>query len=106
MVDEKILKDEIMDDVELDGVAGGTHAEIIDDRNRLMKLGFYEKKPNQKFSVGIANALDKLGKATGYDFKFTSESNSGNVANTYFFNGKEVSRDKFWSLVDEFAPKK
>ena len=105
MADEKIFKDELMDDVELDGVAGGTHAEIIDDRKRLMELGYYEKKPNQKFAVGIANALEKLGKDTGYSFKFTSQSNSGDVANVYYFNDKEVSRDKFWSLVNEFTHK-
>lgn len=105
MADDKIFNEDIMDEVELDEVAGGTHAEILDDRNRLMALGYYEKKPNQKFAVGIANALDKLGKDTGYNFKFTSESHSGNVANNYFFNGKEISRDKFWSLVDEFTKK-
>ena len=105
MADEKIFKDEILDDEELEGVAGGTTAEIKDDRNRLIKLGYYEQKPHQQFSVGIANALEKLSKDTEYDFKFTSKSNAGHTANEYFFNGKQISRDKFWSLVDQFVAK-
>ncbi len=105
MVDEKILKDEILEEEELEEVAGGTTSEIKDDRKRLIKLGYYESKPHQKYEVGIANALEKLSNATGYGFKFASTSNTGNQENVYSFNGKEISRDKFWALVDEFATK-
>ena len=105
MADEKILKDEILDDAELEEVAGGSTSEIKDDRNRLIKLGYYEQIPHQKFEVGIANALEKLGNDTGYNFKFTSASHRGNKKNEYFFNGKEISRDKFWALIDVVAVK-
>ena len=105
MADEKILEGEVLDEEELEEVAGGTTAEIKDDRKRLIRLGYYENKPHQKYVVGIANALEKLSNATGYGFKFASTSQTGNQANVYFFNGKQISRDKFWSLVDELAAK-
>jgi hypothetical protein len=105
MADEKILAEEIMDEDELEEVAGGTTAETKDDRRRLLAMGYYEIKPHQNYAVGIANALEKLGKDTGYDFKFTSSSHMGTESNSYQFNGKEVTREKFWKLVDEFAKK-
>ena len=105
MPDEKILKDEIMDEEQLDEVAGGSTSEIKDDRKRLIKLGYYENKPHQKYEVGIANALEKLSNATGYGFKFASTSHTGNQSNVYSFNGREISRDKFWALIDVVAVK-
>ena len=105
MSEDKILENELLDEEELEEVAGGTTAEIKDDRKRLIRLGYYENKPHQKYVVGIANALEKLSNATGYGFKFASTSQTGNQANVYFFNGNQISRDKFWALVDEFATK-
>ena len=63
MADEKILKDEIMDDAELDKVAGGTYIESFNVAGFLYQAGF-DNVLNDKGGVnfaGMRSALNSIG---------------------------------------------
>ena len=90
MAEEKIFKDEIMDDAELDNVAGGNRLETFGDGNELYKRGLLSADDALK-SAPVRDKLHELG-YTGYEDK------GGLInANTYKDkNGNMISRDEFW----------
>ena len=100
MADEKIFKDEIMDDAELDAVAGGTLKETFDDREKLSKLGIYDFNVADGFSKTVQNGFAKFGNE--YGLKIDVNVNlKANEANKYSINGKEIGRDELWSIINE-----
>lgn len=93
MAEEKIINDEIIEDEELEGVAGGASWEIQDDANRLRALGVlgYGRVDKQQ----VNDAFTGLGLGIGTDLKLGREKNS------YYINHKKVSREKLWNYIYE-----
>ena len=105
MADEKILKDEIIEDAELDGVAGGTVNEVLDDREMLKKIGVYDFNSKDGFTKSVQNAFAKFGNDYGMKISVDVGLNA-ETANKYSVNGKAISRNEFWSLIDEISAAK
>ena len=108
MADEKILKDEIMNDVELDNVAGGTFAESYSDANKFEKLGvkIFE---NEILGVGLLDpagfknlraAFNKYGVTLQDDGSIGTDLMGTSKANRYFIGGKEVTQDEAWKHIN------
>ena len=95
MADEKILKDEILSEEDLDEVAGGTTDEINSDARRLQRIGMLGPAPT-KDQVG--DALYYLGQRIGLEIGCDLHDGS---SNTYYINNKKVSRDKLWNKIRE-----
>lgn len=91
MAEEKIINDEIIEDEELEGVAGGASWEIQDDANRLRALGVlgYGRVDKQQ----VNDAFTGLGLGIGTDLK------KGDAKNSYYINHKKVSREKLWNYI-------
>ena len=97
MAEEKILKDEVLSDEELDGVAGGNRAETYADGDELVKRGLLSAEDAMSSSK-VRETIHSL----GYKYK-----DHGGLAifgakdNEYFNkNGKSVSREEFWKNFD------
>ena len=97
MADEKILKDEILSEEELDGVAGGTRIETYQDGNELLKRGLISED-DALSSSKVREAIHKLG------YKYVDHGGVkmfGGKDNEYFNkNGESISRDQFWKNFD------
>lgn len=94
MAKEKILKDEIMSDDELDNVAGGNRLETFTDGNELYKRGLLSAEDALK-SAPVRDKLHELG-YTGYEDK-------GGLINANIYkdkSGNMVTRDDFWKNFD------
>ena len=94
MADEKILKDEILSDDELDNVAGGNRLETFADGNELYKRGLLSAD-DALSSAPVRNMLHKMG-YTGYEDK-------GGLINANVYKDKQgnlVTRDEFWKNFD------
>ena len=90
MAEEKILKDEIMSDAELDGVAGGNRLETFADGNELYKRGLLTAEQALN-SAPVRDKLHELG-YTGYEDK-------GGLINANIYKDKSgnlVTREDFW----------
>ena len=93
-MEEKILQDEIMDDEELDNVAGGNRLETFADGNELYKRGLLSAD-DALHSAPIRNILHKMG-YTGYEDK-------GGIINANVYTDKKgtvVTREQFWKNFD------
>ena len=107
MADEKILKDEILEDEQLDNVAGGTFAESYSDAQQFEKLGvkiFEGKLAGVPLldSAGFKNlraAFDKYGVTIQDDGSVWGDLTGKSKANKYFIGGKEVSQAEAWEHV-------
>ena len=93
----EILKDEILSDDELDGVAGGTRAETYADGNELVKRGLISEK-DALSSSKVRETLHNLG------YKYTDHGGLAifGAKNNEYFNkdGVSVNRDDFWKNFD------
>ena len=96
MTDEKILKDEVLDDKELEKVSGGSWENIVDDANRFKRdFGIDFATKYYQMVVNIDDVDDfvrqdlirTFGKC-GVRMEFNNESE-----NKYFIGDKEVTRD-------------
>ena len=107
MSDEKILKDEIMSDNELDEVAGGSAWEIQDDANRMRALGRrygIQLLPDRTVSTSEVNAAfnrmgDLISQHFGIKFRLGCELHKGREGNSYHLNHKKMSRDRIWEKI-------
>jgi len=97
MADEKIFKDEILSDEELDGVAGGTRAETYADGDELVKRGLISEY-DALSSSKVREAIHKL----GYKYKdHGGIKGFGGKDNEYFNKkGESVTREEFWKNFD------
>ena len=93
-----------MDDEQLDGVAGGTVNEVLDDREMLKKIGVYDFNSKDGFTKSVQNAFAKFGNDYGMKISVDVDLNKNN-ANKYFVNGKEMSRDKLVKIIDTLSGK-
>ena len=96
----EILKDEILNDEQLDNVAGGTYLESADDAKRFKDLGI--KIFNNDIAgvpVLMHDEFVKL-RDTFNQYGVTIKDNGGLVnANKYFIGGEEVSREDAWKHI-------
>ena len=101
MADEKILKDEVMDAEELEGVVGGYYDTWHDHQN-FQKLGggFYS---GQYSKDAVMKAFTNVGKYLGINIstKLVYDKKPGKIENKYYLDGKEISRDEMWSIIKE-----
>ena len=91
---EKILKDEIMNDEELDNVAGGTRIETYKDGNELYKRGLLSEDDAMSSSP-VRELLHKMG--------YTGYKDNGGLFNDNIYTDKKgnaISRDQFWKNFD------
>ncbi|MBR2518462.1 MAG: hypothetical protein IKE46_01545 [Selenomonadaceae bacterium] len=94
MADEKILKDELLNDAELDNVAGGTRLETYADGNELYKRGLLTE--DQAYSCApVRDMLHKMG--------YTGYKDNGGIINGNIYtdkSGNTISREDFWKNFD------
>lgn len=90
---EEILKDEVLSDEELEGVAGGTRDETYTDGDELVKRGLLSEK-DALSSSKVREAIHNL----GYEYKdHGGLAIFGGKKNEYFDkDGNSVSREDFW----------
>ena len=94
MAEEKILKDEILKDEQLDNVAGGNRLETFGDGNELYKRGLLSED-DALHSAPVRNLLHQMG-YSGYEDK-------GGLINANVYTDKKgnvVTRDQFWKNFD------
>ena len=103
MADEKNLDNEILDDEELDGVAGGTFKETFDDRAKLDKLGLYNFDERKGFAGSVKEGFDALGKRMGITINVKSSPSVNDSANVYQIENHTFTREEFWSIINETA---
>lgn len=94
MAEEKIFKDEILSDEELDNVAGGTRIETFADGDELYKRGLISAE-DALSSSPVRNKLHELGYA-GYK-------DNGGIINGNIYtdkSGNTITREQFWKNFD------
>ena len=100
MADEKILDNEILEENELDGVAGGTMKETIGERAKLNELGLYNFDKSKGFVGSVREGFDALGKRMGITINVNASVNNS-TSNVYQIENHSFTRDEFWSFIDE-----
>ena len=93
MAEEKILKDEVLSDSELEEVAGGYGKEIRDDKKRFARLGI-EITSDAHDEAQLKGVFDRFGiKVETYHSDFRK--------NEYYdkLNKRTIDRDEAWALV-------
>lgn len=104
MADKQNFEGEVLKEAELDAVAGGTLKETWDDRTLLKKIGAYDFDSKAGFTKTVQDAFAKFGNDYGMQITVNVDLNKNN-ANKYFVNGKEMSRDKLWRMLDTLSSK-
>ena len=99
MAEEKILDNEVLDDEELEGVAGGSNTENRNDRDLLKKMGYYNDA-TKSISTNLEKSFAGLGSKLGCDLNVRVDANKGRAANKYFIADQEVSRKEFWTIIN------
>ncbi|MBE8951586.1 MAG: hypothetical protein SR1Q7_00375 [Quinella sp. 1Q7] len=90
----EILKNEQLNDAQLDNVAGGTRLETFADGNELYKRGLLTEEQASK-SAPVRDLLHKMGYA-GYQ-------DNGGIMNGNIYtdkNGTMITREQFWKNFD------
>lgn len=94
MTDKKILSEEILDDDELENVAGGTRIETYGDGDELYKRGLLSAD-DALHSSPVRDILHKMG-YSGYEDK-------GGLLKSNIYtdkSGNKISREDFWKNFD------
>ena len=76
MADEKNLDNEILDDEELEGVAGDTMKETVGDRAKLSELGLYDFDKSKGFVGSVQEGFDALGKRMDITINVNTSANN------------------------------
>ena len=94
MAEEKILNEEILDESELEDVAGGTRAEIQADADRLRGLGYLG---SGKVTVEqINDAFLRLGRDYGLKLGYNPDKYD---ANRYYLDHKKKDHEQIWNII-------
>ena len=112
MAEEKILKDEIMSDAELDNVAGGSWLEFTADMLDAKKRGIAgfenldlsnsnsdlikmigDDNLRYQYVDKVANVFAAHGITMEYKGKFLE-------SNIYTYKGNSITREQAWNIVD------
>jgi len=91
---KEILKEEILNDEELDNVAGGTRLETFADGNELYKRGLLSAEDASE-AAPVRDMLHKMG-YTGYEDK--GGIMKGNIYTDK--SGNTITREQFWKNFD------
>ena len=94
MADEKIFKDELLDDADLDRVAGGTRLETFADGDELYKRGLLSAE-DALSAAPVRNVLHKMG--------YSGYKDNGGIINGNIYTDKEgntITREQFWKNFD------
>ncbi|MBE8955687.1 MAG: hypothetical protein SR2Q5_08550 [Quinella sp. 2Q5] len=91
---KEILKDELLNEDELDNVAGGTRIETFQDGNELYKRGLLSAD-DALSAAPVRNLLHKMG-YSGY--KDVGGIVDGNIYTDK--NGNTITREQFWKNFD------
>ena len=94
MADEKILKDEILTDEELNGVAGGNRLETYGDGNELYKRGLLTDEQ----ALSSSPVRDKL-----HELGYVGYKDLGGIIKDNIYTdkqGNQISREQFWKNFD------
>ena len=107
MAEEKILDNEILDDNELEGVAGGTLKETFNDSKQLAGLGLYTFDKNKGFVDSVQEGFNALEKKIGVSLNVKCDSSlNSKTENVYQIGNQTLTRDQFWNTVNRLMPKK
>ena len=91
MAEEKILDNEILNDNELEEVAGGYGSEIKDDKARFAQLGI---------NITSSKNDERQLKKAFAKFGITVETYHGSITpNEYSRNGHSISREQAWNYI-------
>ena len=108
MADDKILKDEVLNDEELEQVAGGYY----NTWNDFQAIKALEKKGYGIFyteyikycTKGVQDAFVNIGKKLGINLSakldLFYDQKPGKNLNRYFLDGKQISREEFWDIIN------
>ena len=105
------MKDEALNDEELEEVVGGYY-DTWNDRVNFIKLGggFYkgDYKDGTFSATEVEKAFKKMGEYLGINISARlGFDRPGASPNRYYLDGKEISRDELWSIINEgFAANK
>ena len=106
MAEEKIMEEEILNEEELEGVAGGTLKETFNDSRQLAGLGLYTFDKNKGFVGSVQEGFDALEKKIGLTLNVKSESSlNSQTANVYKIGNQTLTHDQFWNTVNRLMPK-
>ena len=104
---KEILKDEVLNEEQLDQVAGGTFAESYSDAQSFEKLGVKIFKNDigvplldPEGFVNLRAAFEKYGVTIKDDGSIWGDLTGKSKANEYFINGKKVSREEAWKHIN------
>ena len=97
MADEKILKDELLNDAELDNISGGTRLETYRDANELYRRGLLTAEQTH-CSAPVRDMLHKMGYAGYKDNDGMNGMVNGNIYTDK--SGNNISREDFWKNFD------
>ena len=97
MSEEKILQDELMNEEELENVAGGNMQELYGDRENLLKLNLYDHW-SRSMMRNLEASFVNIGNKIGHKVSFNYEMDKGNG---YYIDGKSCSREDFWKFIEE-----
>lgn len=90
MKDEKILKEEIISEEQLEEVAGGYGQEIKDDKLRFAKLRYLR---DENASDGeLINVFNQFGYNVEIHHGYFTE-------NKYWLNGRQMNRNEVWNEI-------
>ena len=90
----EILKDELLDDEQLDNVTGGTRLETFADGNELYKRGLISADDALE-SAPVRDMLHKMG--------YTGYKDNGGIMNGNIYtdkSGNTITREQFWKNFD------
>jgi hypothetical protein len=101
MADEKLLKDELLNDEQLENVAGGSLDETYCDAYQLYQRGLLTIKQVKYLDVeAVTEILHKMG-YNGYKAIDGKDRATYEDLNIYTDkNGNKITREKFWKNFD------
>lgn len=91
MTDEKMLKNSVLSDEQLDDVVGGYSAEIADDKARFFQSGHLDSE--NASDADLARVFKEFGvKVELYQ--------GGLLENMYSINGEPKTREEVWEYIN------
>jgi len=87
---KEILKDEVLKDEQLEGIAGGTSREIQKDTDFLQAIGLLRQNETDK---------DDLRRAWAQEGITVIMHGGNNLSNEYYRGGEQITRDKAMKIA-------
>ena len=101
MENKEFLKNTVLDDEQLDGVAGGTYLESADDAKKFKAIGVSVYSSEILGTPELHSAEFAKLRSAFEKYGVTVKDHGGLInANEYFIGGKQVSRDDAWKHIN------